>query len=74
MLLSWRPFSVTRGYWPGARVAMFVPVKSSPSKNSQAPDRTIGEEMLLSYLPSRGISPTMWVWSPVKSTPSKAMI
>jgi hypothetical protein len=58
ILLSLRPFSVTRGYWPGPHVAIFVPVKSSLSKNSQVPDRMIIEEMLLSHLLSRRISPT----------------
>jgi len=38
MLLSLRPLSVTRGYWPGPNVAILVPVKSSSSKNSQVPD------------------------------------
>jgi hypothetical protein len=60
--------------WPGPNIAILVPIKSSSSKNSQVPDRMIIEEMLLSHLPSRRMSPAKWVWSPVKSVPSKAMI
>jgi hypothetical protein len=45
MLLSLIPLSATFGYLPGPRVAIFVPLKSSSSKNSQVPDRmTIDED------------------------------
>jgi hypothetical protein len=48
-LLLLKPFPVTRGYTPGPHVAMFVPVTSPSSENSQVPDTMISEEMLLFY-------------------------
>jgi hypothetical protein len=51
MLLFLRPLSVTLAYIPGPSLPIFVPLKSSSSKNSQVPERMIIAEMLLLHFP-----------------------
>jgi hypothetical protein len=74
MLLFLMPLSVTLAYIPGPSVPMFVPLKSSSSKNSQVPERMISEEMLLPHFPRSFMFPKRWVWSPRKFSLSNAMI